>query len=439
MFRTSRLTLLAGALTLGALILAAPQTARAQNVIFDNFDVDEGHFNQAPTFSGNNAGIHPTSTADRVTTDGPIQFPGHERLVIVTNGAAGGLRCRFLSGAGSQANNTSFTTTSGEDGWIGCFIKTTNSGWNVQIWIEGLVNTAGQINGGVPKNIIADGEWHPYEWNLDDHSGGTDGWGSIPSIITGSATVSNTSHTVDSLFFRNPQSTPVDQINVFYIDYVSKTASGTISNLITALCLNTPGVVVTGGPISTNTTTVTVSGAVAGATNITVYQNTGFGFTNIVGVKNTGITAGNNTVTVSGLIKNAQLGATQNKDGQESCAPQSGLFVGGGANPSLKMALSIKETALTGPVGADGTTAGADLHFLGATTTSAGSPANAATFFPSNGWQTVTFQRGAIESMGDGPTNASGTIVAGNGYKALIDTVDNATNAVGSLFRRRRL
>lgn len=179
-------------------------------------------------------------------------------------------------------------------------------------------------------------------------------------------------------------------------------------------CLDVPAVSVT-GPLSSNVNTVVVSGVSNVATKITVYQDSGSGMVQI-GSKTTGIVGGNNSVTVSGLVKGAQVAATQTLGTQEGCVPVAGTLVGGGANPSVRMALSIRETPSTGPVGGPGSTASANIHFLGATTVSGGAPTDSAIVYPSNGWQTVTFSAGR-EYVGNS-ANAAGTANNAGGYAA---------------------
>ena len=67
-------------------------------------------------------------------------------------------------------------------------------------------------------------------------------------------------------------------------------------------------------------------------------------------------------------------------------------MVGGGANPRMRVAFSIRETPDTGPVGAAGTRTG-DIHFLGPSTLIGGAPGDGPVLYPSNTWQTVTLQR----------------------------------------------
>lgn len=399
--------------------VAATPRLQAAPIIFDDFNINEGHFSGVPTASGSTVGILTTSTADRITTS-PVEGVGCERLVLNTNSAAT-VRVRFLSGGGTPGNNTAFATTGDVDGWIGFYLKTTNTGWNAQIWVEGGPGGQAQSvtnNGSIPKEIIADGEWHLYEWDLDNTAGDADGWGPVANIIAGSATVIDGNHTFDSIIFRN--STPIpDKTNVIFLDFLAKTDSGSVSNLLLTLdpCNNIAGVVAI-GPISTNSNQVTVSGVSATATEVKVYQDSGAGNV-LIGSLSSGITAGNNVVTVSGLVKTAKVVATQTIGGQESCIPSASfaLTVGGGENPSVRMALTIRETVSTGPAGVPGDTASGNLHFLNASAVSGGAPINATIVYPSNGWQTVTFLRGTNEVVGDSAT-AEGTAVAGAGYLA---------------------
>jgi hypothetical protein len=182
-------------------------------------------------------------------------------------------------------------------------------------------------------------------------------------------------------------------------------------------CLQVPVVNVI-GPLGASLNEVVVSGVDADATAVTVYQNSGAGMVQI-GVKSSGVTAGNNTVTVSGLIQGAQVVATQTINGQQGCVPPQGPIVGGGANPPIRIALTIRETTnLTATIGAPGNLASPNLHFLGATTvspaSSGGAPVDAAIFYPSNGWQTVTISRGS-KFVGN-PTSVSGIATVDGGY-----------------------
>ena len=191
-------------------------------IIFDNFNVDEGHFTREPTFSGSTTNVLTTSTADRVTDEFPFE-PGQEKLVI-NQANPGATRVRFLSGTGTPANNVAFTTTSGIDGWIGFYLRTDTAGWTTQLVLE----TTAETNGGVPKDVIADGQWHLYEWNLDDETGGPDGWGSVPGIFNGDADFEDGSYTIDSIILRGPD-VPTSTL---YLDFVAKNDAGSVADLV---------------------------------------------------------------------------------------------------------------------------------------------------------------------------------------------------------------
>src|SRR5687768_17126394 len=100
-----------------ALLLVATEAQAA--IVFDDFNTTEGHFNVAPNFSSTSVGEDSTSTADRVTTDSPLEGAGHQKLVLIHDTTTTPLRIRHLSGSGTPANNTSFTTSAGEDGFFG--------------------------------------------------------------------------------------------------------------------------------------------------------------------------------------------------------------------------------------------------------------------------------------------------------------------------------
>ncbi|HNQ73457.1 MAG TPA: hypothetical protein PKN95_07625 [Verrucomicrobiota bacterium] len=187
-------------------------------------------------------------------------------------------------------------------------------------------------------------------------------------------------------------------------------------------CLAVPVATVI-GPAGASSAQVTVAGIDASATSIRVYQDSGNGLVQ-VGEKTTDISAGNNAVPVSGLVKGARVVATQTVNGQEGCLPEAntGLLVGGGANPTVRIALSIRETTSEGPIGDPGISSSGNIHFLGATDMSGGAPINAPIVYPSNDWQTVTFDRGSLATVGDA-TGLVASTTSESGYNPT-DIVD---------------
>ncbi|HSU53711.1 MAG TPA: PA14 domain-containing protein [Candidatus Dormibacteraeota bacterium] len=160
-----------------------------------------------------------------------------------------------------------------------------------------------------------------------------------------------------------------------------------------APCLSVGTVQVT-GPLATNVANVQVTGVSSTATNVTVYQNAGTGFTNVGSLA---VSSPGNTVAVpvaaGKLVKGAQVGATQWIGGQEGCTPTAGTIVGGGANPRIRMVASIRQPGgLTGPIGVNGNGPSATIYWIKATggSTTAG-PTGGQVLTPSPCWQTVVF------------------------------------------------
>jgi hypothetical protein len=144
-----------------------------------------------------------------------------------------------------------------------------------------------------------------------------------------------------------------------------------------------------GGPLVAGQTFVNVLGVASGATNVTVYAD---GVE--IGSLTTGVVAGANTVTTTALVKDQQITATQIKNGCVSTRPLAGPPVGGGANPKVRVSLSLgKNPALTGPIGTNSATP-ANVYMLKATGTSAGfasAPLGGYELTPETCWKTLTF------------------------------------------------
>src|SRR5690606_20893406 len=75
--------------------------------------------------------------------------------------------------------------------------------------------------------LIADGQWHLYEWNLDGAV-----WGSVPGIATReTGELPNNSYTIDSIYFRDPAGTPSPS-GEFFLDFVALNPDGSIAELV---------------------------------------------------------------------------------------------------------------------------------------------------------------------------------------------------------------
>lgn len=169
-----------------------------------------------------------------------------------------------------------------------------------------------------------------------------------------------------------------------------------------------------GGPLVAGQTFVNVAGVATGATNVTVYADGAE-----IGSLTSGVVAGANTVTTTALVKGQLITATQTRNGCVSTRPLAGPPVGGGANPSLRVSLSLGQSAaLAGPVGANSATP-ASVYMLKASGTSAGfasAPLGGYDLAPESCWRTLLFN---ADSHPGYVWNGAGTLPDTNNFAAL--------------------
>ena len=176
-----------------------------------DFESGEGYFNRGTNFSGNNQGIGASSTANRVTTEA---YEGIGSQEIFIDGDAEGWFLRHVSGIGSPSANPATNLALDASGYLGFWLKTDDPGMTVQVAIDDP-NTADR---GLEQAIIADGEWHLYEWDLSDDSQ-WEGWFNGDGIVTGPSV------SLDSIHFSGAgQAT-------FYLDAVSHNPLGSLGPL----------------------------------------------------------------------------------------------------------------------------------------------------------------------------------------------------------------
>lgn len=185
--------------------------------------------------------------------------------------------------------------------------------------------------------------------------------------------------------------------------------------------LQTPQIPTVNGPLAAGQTYVDVPTVQSNATAVVVYADGAE-----IGRRTSGIDGDVERVTTSPLVKGQVIAATQiGTNGIESLRLDTGGVVGGGANPRVRISLSIRQNiVLTGPIGANGgTQVVATNVFLGATNTFGGgwglAPVGGKVLHPATCWQTVTFERGANPSNSVDPVyswagTTGGRVLEGN-------------------------
>ncbi|MEM9914361.1 MAG: family 10 glycosylhydrolase [Planctomycetota bacterium] len=178
--------------------------------ITDFEDGDEGYFGTSPQLSGSNFGIGSGTTAT-ITED--VAFRGNGSQEINIDGASSGWFLRHLSGdAGGIANpagNREFIA----QGSIGFWLRTFDENLSVRLAMDDVEGTGER---GVARSIVADGEWHLYEWSLDDDSQ-WEGW------VAGNGVINGETVSLDSIqFFGSGDAT-------VWLDKVAFNPFGTLS------------------------------------------------------------------------------------------------------------------------------------------------------------------------------------------------------------------
>ncbi|MEM6750558.1 MAG: family 10 glycosylhydrolase [Planctomycetota bacterium] len=186
-----------------------------------DFDDGEGYFSSSPTASGSNFGIN-SATAEIDTTENLGSFGDSQKITI--DGDNNGWLLRHLAGGSSPGGNLELLT----QGFVGFWLKTTDPGLSVRLAIDDIDGTAER---GLAKNVVADGEWNLYEWDLSDNSA-WEGW------VNGDGTVEGQTITLDSIQFFGEGDA------VIYLDDVSFNPFGSLSTIpINPADFNSDGVV----------------------------------------------------------------------------------------------------------------------------------------------------------------------------------------------------
>ena len=204
------------AAALAAIAMIATAGAASGQTIFDDFNENIGHFDFPP---GMGASMNSGGSSEW-STDDPFEGAGIHRMNMVIPRPGEDHRERYYSGSGLPAYNIEFAT----DGYIGLYVRTTQANMSIAIALDGPTNQNNQLNMSTPLTIINDGQWHLYEWNLNDSTQ----WGAATNV-TGSGRGLGPIATVDSLYFFNTNPT---KNYVVDLDLVAHNPHGSIAALV---------------------------------------------------------------------------------------------------------------------------------------------------------------------------------------------------------------
>lgn len=155
--------------------------------VLDDFANGVGHFNTSPTYSGSTTGIAASSTATHYVSGSST----HLLLTLNDNtGVTTPWKVRMLSAEGTPARNTSFS----KNGIIKLWLKTANaaSGSTVQIYVDDSDGTEGSAT----LNVINDGAWHGYIFDLTT-------WNGV-NVSGGNGVLNASTLTLDAIVLNSP-------------------------------------------------------------------------------------------------------------------------------------------------------------------------------------------------------------------------------------------
>jgi len=175
----------------GALKEAFASKSEQIHTILADFEWSVDPFYTQPTYSGSTVGISTSSTSARTVG---MAYNGAASLEIILKdnpSSSNDWVVRLLSGAGSPSNNMVLNST----GYIGFYMKTSTAPHNAKVAIT-IDDQAGGTELSSRIDVINDGQWHLYQWNLQGS-----GW---TSFAGGNGIINGPTVTLDAIMFYAP-------------------------------------------------------------------------------------------------------------------------------------------------------------------------------------------------------------------------------------------
>lgn len=201
----------------------------SQQVIIDDFEGTKGHFASAVNASGSSANIAASSSS---ALDTSRKHTGNSSIrvdIVNTNASPARMQLRFLSGGGTAANNVINGQALGPEGYVGYFLRVEPS--SAPLWAAIMLDDGNTSSNGLERSsflpIIADGEFHLYQWNLADA-------GLWDNFNAGNGAIGGPNVFIDSIYLSSApaNSGGTNWSGSVWIDTVAYNPNGTLDNLI---------------------------------------------------------------------------------------------------------------------------------------------------------------------------------------------------------------
>ena len=200
-----------------------------QQVIFDDFEGTKGRFASAVNASGSSQHIAPASASQ---VDSNHSHTGNDSIrvdIVNTGGDPARMQLRFLSGGGTPANNTVNNQAMGPQGYVGYFLRAEPG--SDPLWAAILIDDGNTAANGLERSafipVIADGEFHLYQWNLADA-------GLWDNFASGNGAIDGPNAFIDAIYLSSAPATSggTNWAGSVWIDTVAYNPDGTLDNLI---------------------------------------------------------------------------------------------------------------------------------------------------------------------------------------------------------------
>ncbi|MDZ4819539.1 MAG: PEP-CTERM sorting domain-containing protein [Planctomycetota bacterium] len=138
--------------------------------IMDDFETNNGRWNSSLTASPYSTGfVSGSSSIARTAEDSYTNSYSQKLTIVDSTSSSTPWKVRHLSGLANPNNNQQIpVSNTTADGFIGVMMKTTTPGMSLQLVLDTTKpSTTAGLTAGISQSLIADNEWHLYEWNLD--------------------------------------------------------------------------------------------------------------------------------------------------------------------------------------------------------------------------------------------------------------------------------
>jgi autotransporter-associated beta strand protein len=191
--------------------------------VIDDFETDEDHFGWPYNFSpiSQTFGLAASSTIDRVTT----QHQGDGVASQLLNLAASGTnwQLRHNSGIGeNMAAKPEGNLPLDAIGHVGFWLKTDDPNITVRLGIDDPVGGNTALERGVALDVVADNQWHLYQWDLEDELQ----WEAFAGGANGAIDAEMGTVTIDSIWFAGTGNAQI------YLDTVLHNPEGPIEAIL---------------------------------------------------------------------------------------------------------------------------------------------------------------------------------------------------------------